>query len=816
MRKKYLSALLFGTMIAVSTGTFTSCKDYDDEISNLQEQVDAIKASVADLESKIQSGNWVTSLKDVDGGFEITFNDGSKYTIVNGETGATGAAGTQWTIENGYWVLDGVPTEYPVTGPKGDKGEQGDKGDAGYSPTINPQTRTWMVWSEEEGKAVDSGIVANTSIYVVESIDKPCYTLYVLEKDTEGNNLSDFAEIILPTSSQIADLKLMNIDNGKIQEGAAELKYYYGAVPSGSDIEFDGDTYEENQTLYSHVTRSVIYAQINPADVNFADPEIGYKFQLLNSHGESSYDIKAFEQYSTENPLSRAAKVNKGIYKLTVGENINTTGDAYALSTKDAYGNEIISAYDLTIASVKVTNQALKDGEVSLDVNKTHNLYDVALDETNNSSVGEYNTLDDVAAYYFTIPNGTNNVELNGDNIKSTKAQTVDVTVHYLTLQGVEKNNTLTINFHTIVDLGTINVALDANIARESAGPTYPEIVKYLNAESVSQIISDNGITATSSETEYDVYYTSSGISGIEYKLIKMKQDDADNELKNGNFYIMATISPESVDDTNHESEFELKSAGVSYAICNLNINVVRNDDIFTYFKKSLWFEEGSWDAVAYGTPNSSKVGVDLFNLFAENVNGTPVEITAIEQEHFKFADKATVDSWTPSAVINNHNLSIANSQMYKTHTLTANYYPWGNENLTPISQEFTLTFKSPFREAEKKQAKEIVFTSLSQEETISNTDFEWIDPRSKEKFSWSSNSEVSSMTLSLSDELFLYVGFGATSKDYANLKDTAAKLKFKQGVTMPVSTIEGIMTLTVTDAWGVKTTQEVKVVLQP
>ena len=67
-------------------------------------------------------------------------------------------------------------------------------------------------------------------------------------------------------------------------------------------------------------------------------------------------------------------------------------------------------------------------------------------------------------------------------------------------------------------------------------------------------------------------------------------------------------------------------------------------------------------------------------------------------------------------------------------------------------------------------------------------------------------------MTLSLSDELFLYVGFDATSKDYANLKGTAAKLKFKQGVTMPVSTIEGIMTLTVTDAWGVKTTQEVKV----
>ena len=32
MRKKYLSALLFGALLFASTGTFTSCKDYDDDI----------------------------------------------------------------------------------------------------------------------------------------------------------------------------------------------------------------------------------------------------------------------------------------------------------------------------------------------------------------------------------------------------------------------------------------------------------------------------------------------------------------------------------------------------------------------------------------------------------------------------------------------------------------------------------------------------------------------------------------------------------------------------------------------------------------
>ena len=72
MRKKYLSALLFGALLFASAGTFTSCKDYDDDINNLQEQIDAqkslaekltavessindLKAADADLQSKIDA-----------------------------------------------------------------------------------------------------------------------------------------------------------------------------------------------------------------------------------------------------------------------------------------------------------------------------------------------------------------------------------------------------------------------------------------------------------------------------------------------------------------------------------------------------------------------------------------------------------------------------------------------------------------------------------------------------------------------------------------------------------------------------------------
>ena len=52
MNKKFLSAILFGALMITSTGTFVSCKDYDDDIENLQTQIDNL-ASKADVEAKL-------------------------------------------------------------------------------------------------------------------------------------------------------------------------------------------------------------------------------------------------------------------------------------------------------------------------------------------------------------------------------------------------------------------------------------------------------------------------------------------------------------------------------------------------------------------------------------------------------------------------------------------------------------------------------------------------------------------------------------------------------------------------------------------
>ena len=68
MRKKFLSAFLLGALAIATTSTMVSCKDYDDDIKSLKDQLktlegvvdqkeQAIKTSIADLQTQINKAN---------------------------------------------------------------------------------------------------------------------------------------------------------------------------------------------------------------------------------------------------------------------------------------------------------------------------------------------------------------------------------------------------------------------------------------------------------------------------------------------------------------------------------------------------------------------------------------------------------------------------------------------------------------------------------------------------------------------------------------------------------------------------------------
>ena len=178
MRKKYLSALLFGALLFASAGTFTSCKDYDDDISNLQSQVDGIKADLEDLQAQISAGKWITNITSIEGGFTVTFSDGQSFNIVNGKDGqngapgAAGAPGTSWEIgEDGYWYKDGEKTEYKAA----------IDGEAGKIVVPEIKDGVWYV-ANEKGELEATEYKANGATYAVAEANGG-FTIYAPTED---------------------------------------------------------------------------------------------------------------------------------------------------------------------------------------------------------------------------------------------------------------------------------------------------------------------------------------------------------------------------------------------------------------------------------------------------------------------------------------------------------------------------------------------------------------------------------------------------------------------------------------------------------
>lgn len=132
MNKKYLSAMLFSALMLGTAGTFTSCKDYDDDIENLQEQITTMKGTVDDLQKKIESGLVVTKVEKSVDGVNITFSNGQTYELKNGINGNDGTDAVVWSIgKDGYWYQDGKRTEYKAIGTDGANGNNGTNGNNG-------------------------------------------------------------------------------------------------------------------------------------------------------------------------------------------------------------------------------------------------------------------------------------------------------------------------------------------------------------------------------------------------------------------------------------------------------------------------------------------------------------------------------------------------------------------------------------------------------------------------------------------------------------------------------------------------------------
>lgn len=104
----YSIVALVGAMVL----SMSSCtKDLEDDVDALKKEVAANKDAIAALDKAIKAGSRITAVTPVATGFEMTFSDGSKITVLHGQNGANGSNGS-----NGNDGINGTDGFTPIIG----------------------------------------------------------------------------------------------------------------------------------------------------------------------------------------------------------------------------------------------------------------------------------------------------------------------------------------------------------------------------------------------------------------------------------------------------------------------------------------------------------------------------------------------------------------------------------------------------------------------------------------------------------------------------------------------------------------------------
>ena len=286
MKRKYFSALLMGALTIASVSTFTSCKDYDDDISSLQSQIDKLNEMVSKIQGQIDKGAILTGVSPVENGVKLTLSNGDSYTITNGKDGAKGADGAAgapgtpgkdadvWKIgEDGYWYKNDTKTDYKAVGTDGAAGAAGTAGTPGapgkdgkyYVP--NPQTGTFFVYGDGDKDAYDSGVS-----YLASGIITAIWTKDVLTLNGVKNEAGEQIVINLTT-----DLKALVFSPEYYYQGieAFEMATYKFKPKTVKAVDPDGnyktDAPTTASTFFNYAPDMTASYFLNPANAKVED-----------------------------------------------------------------------------------------------------------------------------------------------------------------------------------------------------------------------------------------------------------------------------------------------------------------------------------------------------------------------------------------------------------------------------------------------------------------------------------------------------------------------------------------------------------------
>ena len=325
MRKKYLSALLFGALLFASAGTFTSCKDYDDDINNLSQRVDQIASDLADLETKVNALGCVES---------IEFSDGKL--IVHTPNGDVSAAMPECTgikevkLEGNTLYVDGV---------EAGKVELG-SGEEGQIPVITVKDGKLYVNDQLMDIEVGSNVV------LVDNGDTCTITV-------DGQSVT-----LMKNAAQLTSIVIENLDEAQFTGVDGNEIVWDLATKATPNWAGEKGAVALNQLLIGQI--STVNVQVTPADYDLGAQQL----TLVDSRGNVAPVIVTAE--ANNRLMSRAASAN-GSWTLSIAidqTKVNEGNIKQAFLYDPESTNKAPMAYTLCVNGKPYTTYDLSVGKV--------------------------------------------------------------------------------------------------------------------------------------------------------------------------------------------------------------------------------------------------------------------------------------------------------------------------------------------------------------------------------------------------------------------------------------------------------------------
>ena len=455
MNKKFLSAILFGTLMVTSAGTFVSCKDYDDDIDNLQGQIDANKAGIEELKKLIGEGDYVTNVTKDGDNIVVSFkNAGDKTIELKDEVGSI------CKVENGELYIDDKATGIKISA---------DAPVTEFKPAVKVEDGKWAVL-QADGTYKTTGIPA-TGVTVSGSQTEGFILTFV---NAEGEE----TVIELPTAA--SRITSLSVANGA--ETTVKLnKYTFGITAENKKAweKATGKTVTSAKFIVADNAENKVSVRVNPVDVDATAIE----FVAINGKNEVlpnvTFVANEDKNYATE---VRAAYGN-GLYHMTVKQFTladDKASDAldkamandkgyYALTANKVYRAEYnmkfqIEAATAAIGDILVDDKEVENEAVTVDAGKAHSvtveneedLYDLYLSASQ----------EDIKLFGLEFDNekGTFTITKTPDVVT---AANFDLTVHTLDNSGEVAEETITVTLSDVIvtdaDYATRTLAIVAN-----------------------------------------------------------------------------------------------------------------------------------------------------------------------------------------------------------------------------------------------------------------------------------------------------------------------------------------------------------------